>query len=314
MTLDFALDSLDGLAVGDALGAQFFVPGTSFDELRAGRPPAPPWEWTDDTEMACSVVTELRARGEIDRDALAAAFAERCEPYRGYGAGSVVVLHRIRDGVPWAVAAGEAFDGRGSWGNGAAMRVAPLGAYFAGEPDRAAAQGALSAEVTHRHPEAIAGAMAVAVAASHAAASRGKDCPATELLQVVEPYLIDGGTAAGVRRAQTLLGRSVAEAAYELGNGAQVSAQDTVPFTLWTAATFLNDFPAAITACVEAGGDADTTAAIVGGIVAAHTGLPGIPEQWRTAREPLPDWVEHRPATPHTRPWTPADGGPERRK
>ncbi|MFC8527337.1 GNAT family N-acetyltransferase [Nocardia sp. NPDC057227] len=308
MTLDFALDSLDGLSVGDALGAQFFVPGTSFAELCAGRPPAPPWEWTDDSEMACSVVTELRERGEIDRDALAAVFAERCEPYRGYGAGSVVVLHRIRDGVPWAVAAGEAFDGRGSWGNGAAMRVAPLGAFFAGDPDRAAAQAALSAEVTHRHPEAIAGAMAVAVAASHAAATREKDCPADDLLRAVEPYLIDGATADGVRRARALLGRSVAEAAYELGNGAGVSAQDTVPFTLWTAATFLHDYSAAITACVEAGGDADTTAAIVGGIVAAHTGPRGIPEQWLAAREPLPEWAEQWPPTLRIRPWTPADG------
>ncbi|MGW4247441.1 ADP-ribosylglycohydrolase family protein, partial [Nocardia sp. NPDC004722] len=168
--LTIARDSLDGLSVGDALGAQFFVPGRSVPELVAGKPPAGPWEWTDDTEMACSVYAELREHGGIDRDRLAAVFADRCEPYRGYGGGTVVVLHQIRDGRPWAEAAGAVFDGVGSWGNGAAMRVAPLGAYFAGRPDRAAAQAASSAEVTHRHPEAIVGAMAVAVAASHAAA------------------------------------------------------------------------------------------------------------------------------------------------
>ncbi|MEU4311216.1 ADP-ribosylglycohydrolase family protein [Nocardia sp. NPDC024068] len=295
---DVVRDSLDGLSVGDALGAQFFVPGRSLPDLLAGRPPAAPWQWTDDTEMACSVYLEVRDRGHIDRDALAAAFADRCEPYRGYGAGTVVVLHEIRDGRPWTDAAGAVFGGRGSWGNGAAMRVAPLGAYFAGDPDRAAAQAALSAEVTHQHPEAIVGAMAIAVAASHAAATRGNSCAPIEFLQVVEPYLIDGRTAAGVRRARTLLGRSVAEAAYELGNGAAVSAQDTVPFTLWAAATFLDDYPAAVTACIEAGGDADTTAAIVGGIVAAHTGIGarggirGIPEQWLSAREPLPPWSQ----------------------
>ncbi|WP_216893220.1 ADP-ribosylglycohydrolase family protein [Nocardia alni] len=294
---DVARDSLDGLSVGDALGAQFFVPGSSLSDLLAGRPPAPPWPWTDDTEMACSVYTEILGRGDIDRDALALAFADRCEPYRGYGGGTVVVLHEIRDGRPWAEAAGAAFDGRGSWGNGGAMRVAPLGAYFAGDPDRAAGRAALSAEVTHRHPEAIAGAMAVAVAASHAAQTRETGCTPTELLATVDPYLIDGHTAAGIRRAVKLLGRSVAEAAYELGNGARVSAQDTVPFTLWAAATFLDDYPAAITACVQAGGDADTTAAIVGGIVAAHTGIGnrdnvrGIPEAWLSAREPLPSWV-----------------------
>ncbi|MFI6170538.1 ADP-ribosylglycohydrolase family protein [Nocardia sp. NPDC051052] len=281
--------------MGDALGAQFFVPGRSVPDLLAGRPPAAPWPWTDDTEMACSVYSEIRGRGRIDQDALAAVFADRCEPYRGYGAGTVVVLHEIRDGRPWAEAAGAAFGG-GSWGNGAAMRVAPLGAYFADDPDRAATEAALSAEVTHRHPEAIVGAMVIAVAAAHAAATRETGCTPIELLRSVEPYLVDGRTADGIRRARKLLGRPAAEAAYELGNGAAVSAQDTVPFTLWAAATFLTDYPAAITACVEAGGDADTTAAIVGGIVAAHTGIGhqpnirGIPEQWLAAREPLPPW------------------------
>ncbi|MFF4023552.1 MULTISPECIES: ADP-ribosylglycohydrolase family protein [Nocardia] len=106
--------------------------------------PAPPWQWTDDTEMACSVYTEVLDRGRIDRDALAAVFADRCEPYRGYGPGTVVVLHEIRDGRPWADAAGAVFGGNGSWGNGAAMRVAPLGAYFAGDPERAAAYVAWS--------------------------------------------------------------------------------------------------------------------------------------------------------------------------
>ncbi|MGV9411117.1 ADP-ribosylglycohydrolase family protein [Nocardia sp. NPDC003693] len=289
-TSDPARDSLEGLSVGDALGAQFFVPGTSFPDLRAGRPPAGPWPWTDDTEMACSVYRELRTHGRVDRDRLAAAFADRCEPYRGYGAGTVVVLHDIRRGRPWREAAAAAFDGRGSWGNGAAMRVAPLGAHFAESPDRAAAEAALTAEITHRHPEAVLGAMAVAVAVAHAVATRGKECAPNELFDAVEPYLIDGRVAAGIRRARALLGKSIAEAAYELGNGAQVSAQDTVPFTLWVAATHLTDYPAAITACVEAGGDADTTAAIVGGIVAAHTGTAAIPPEWLAAREPLPDW------------------------
>ncbi|MFD4459359.1 ADP-ribosylglycohydrolase family protein [Nocardia sp. NPDC058480] len=294
---DPSFDSLEGLSVGDALGAQFFVPGRSVPDLLAGRPPAAPWQWTDDTEMACSVYAEIRDRGSVDRDALAAAFARRCEPYRGYGPGTVVVLHEIRDGRPWAEAAGAVFDGRGSWGNGAAMRVAPLGAHFAGDLDRAAAQAAMSAELTHRHPEAIVGAMAVAVAAAHAAITREKGCAPDELLQAVDPYLVDGRTAQGVRRARQLLGRTVAEAAYELGNGARVSAQDTVPFTLWAAATYLDDYPAAVLACVEAGGDADTTAAIVGGIVAAHTGTGnrertrGIPAEWLAAREPLPEWA-----------------------
>jgi ADP-ribosylglycohydrolase len=288
-------DSLDGLSVGDALGAQYFVPGNSAADLRAGRLPAGVWQWTDDTEMACSVVAELRERGRIDRDALAVAFAERCEPYRGYGGGAVVILHEIREGRPWREAAKAAFDGAGSLGNGAAMRVAPLGAYFAGDPDRAAEQAIASAEVTHAHPEGIAGAVLVAVAASHAADARraGERPTPQRFLSALDRYLVAGRVQVGVARAGRLLGGTPAEAAYELGNGARVTAQDTVPFTLWVAATFLDDYPGAITACVEAGGDVDTTAAIGGGVVAAYTGKGdrGIPPEWLARREPLPAWA-----------------------
>jgi ADP-ribosylglycohydrolase len=42
-----------------------------------------------------------------------------------------------------------------------------------------------------------------------------------------------------------------------------------------------------VRACIEAGGDVDTTSAIVGGIVAAYTGRAGIPAAWLRQREPL---------------------------
>jgi ADP-ribosylglycohydrolase len=301
-------DSLAGLSVGDALGAQFFIPGRSVATLLSGEAPPSPWEWTDDTEMACSIVAELRAFGSIDQVRLATAFAMRCEPYRGYGGGAVATLHQIRDGVHWAEAAGAAFGGVGSLGNGAAMRVAPLGAFFgsvgaglqafdAARPavDVAAFEAIKSAEVTHAHPEAIAGAIAVAVAACRAVEFRSAGARPDFATFLDLPHLIDGRVSAGVRRASSFGQASVAEAAYVLGNGASVLSHETVPFTLWTAARFLDDYPAAILACIEAGGDVDTTAAIVGGIVAAYTGVGvpgGVPLSWLEAREPLPDWCD----------------------
>jgi len=297
--LDLCYDSLAGLSVGDALGAQFFTVGPSKADLAAGNPPPGVWEWTDDTEMACSVVAELRDHGEVEPDRLAAAFAERCEPYRGYGVGAFIILHQVRQGMPWREAASAAFGGQGSCGNGAAMRVAPLGAYFAGEPARAATQAARSAQVTHVHPEGIAGAAAVAVAAAHAAAARlaGTRPGRTAYLDQVLAHVPESAVRRRIQRAKSLLGRSVAEAAYELGNGAAVTAQDTVAFTLWVAARYLDDYPSAIKACVEAGGDVDTTAAIAGGIVAAYTGVGGrgVPESWLDHREALPDWCLRNP-------------------
>ncbi|MFD0363003.1 ADP-ribosylglycohydrolase family protein [Nocardia sp. GCM10030253] len=299
MHVDLMLDSLDGLSVGDTLGAEFPVMGRSIPDLRAGNLPAGRWGWTDDTEMACTVVAELCRHGGIDQDRIAAAFAERFDPRRDYGFVAVDTLRRIRDGVHWREAAGAAFDHQGSCGNGAAMRVAPLGAFYAGDPERVAAEAVRSAQVTHLHPEGVSGAVAVALAAGQAAHARliGTRPTPREFISTVLDHLDDGDTSRLIRHARTLLGASAEEAADELGNGSLVTAQNTVPFTMWVAATHLDDYPAAITTCIAADGDIDTTSAIVGGIVAAYTGagsrpgpIVGVPQTWLAAREPLPGW------------------------
>ncbi|MDN3359322.1 ADP-ribosylglycohydrolase family protein [Actinomadura sp. DC4] len=285
-----AFDSLTGLSVGDAFGAQFFVVANRRLLLDETALPPGPWPWTDDTEMACNLLDVLHRHGQVERDALAAAFAERHDPYRGYGPGTVVLLRALREGAPWRTAATAQFGGGGSMGNGAAMRVAPLGAFYPGDLDRAALEAGASSVVTHAHPEGVAGAIAVAVAASHAA--RG-DAPG--LIEAVEAHTPPGEVRDGVRRAAGLLDRSREEVAYELGNGSRVLAQDTVPFCVWAAARHLTDYEQAVRACVAVGGDIDTTAAITGGIVAAHTGADGIPRAWRDAREPLPGWLSPVP-------------------
>ncbi|BDT96075.1 hypothetical protein IFM12275_60510 [Nocardia sputorum] len=142
MHVDLMLDSLDGLSVGDALGAEFPIVGRSIPDLRACDLPARQSGWTDDTEMACTVVAQLSSHGAIEQDRLAAAFARRFDPRRDYGFLAVDTLRRIRNGVHWREAAGAAFDGQGSCGNGAAMRVAPLGAFYADDPDKIAAEAA----------------------------------------------------------------------------------------------------------------------------------------------------------------------------
>ncbi|MEV0361154.1 ADP-ribosylglycohydrolase family protein [Nocardia fusca] len=276
-----------------------------------------PWAWTDDTEMACSVVAELLRNGAIDQDRLATAFARRFRPHREYRFNTVGVLRRIGAGTHWRDAAGELFENQGSSGNGAAMRVAPLGACFAGDPQRIVTEAARSAEVTQPHPEGIAGAVAVALAAGLAAHTRWagvRPAPA-EFVTAVLDRPADSETTRLIRRARSMLGASAPEAAHELGNGSLVTADNTVPFTIWVAATALDDYPAAITTCIAADGDIDTTGAITGGIVAAHTGTRAgaVPRQWLAAREPLPRWFdpERRPRRPkglaRMRRWLPGD-------
>jgi ADP-ribosylglycohydrolase len=291
--LALATDSLAGLSVGDALGAQYFVPGTAAADLVRGDLPTPPWPWTDDTEEACCLVAALTGSDELtlDRDRFADLLGRHFDAYRGYGPGAVIMLRLIREGTPWPIAAAAAFDGQGSAGNGAAMRAAPIGAWHADSLAHAAAEGARAAEVTHAHPEGIAGGVAVTVAAAIAAAARldGHRPEPPQFLAAVAGLVAPGHVRDGLERARRLT--APAEAAYELGTGARAMAQDSVPFAVWVAAHHLGDYPAAITTCVGAGGDVDTTAAMAGGIVAAYTGVDGIPPGWLAAREELPRWV-----------------------
>src|SRR4051812_44346140 len=223
--------SLDGLSVGDAFGEQFF--GARSEQATRRLLPPPPWRTTDDTEMACVLYAHLAARGAIHADALADEFAERHarDPARGYGAGAHRILDAIGAGTPWQEAAQAEFRGQGSMGNGAAMRVAPVGAWFADDLDALVRGARQSAEVTHAHPEGQAGAIAVALAA--AAVARDE----ADLFAFVLRHLPGvGRTREAIERAAGLAQLQPFKAAMMLGNGSQVLAEDTVPLCLWIAA------------------------------------------------------------------------------
>lgn len=292
--LERARAALEGLSVGDAFGERFFVSPATVDQLIAARAlPREPWRYTDDTVMALSLVEVLAEHGRIDQDALIAAFVRRweAEPGRGYGGGAQHLLQRCAQGESWRELAPALFPGGGSMGNGGAMRVAPLGAFFADDFDRAAFEARRSAEVTHAHAEGQAGAIAVAVAAAWACTPGDPEAGRESgLWDAVLDHLPAGETRAGVERARALSAEaSVEQAAAELGTGSRVLAQDTVPFSLWCAARHPDDFVEAMWTTVSGLGDRDTTCAIVGGIVASAIGLEGIPSDWRAAREPMPN-------------------------
>lgn len=284
--------SLDGLSVGDAFGECFFH--FENDELlrrllERDAPPAP-WRWTDDTEMALSVVEELEDNDTITQDRLALRFATRMDPTRGYGEGAFKVLHGIKCGGDWRKLSRSGFGGAGSFGNGAAMRVAPLGAYLADRPLETVVEAArLSAEITHAHPEGIAGAIAVAAATALAWQSRGDRPPlGTDWLRAVRGVVPQGFTHDEIGKAIRLGQQTrIVDAALTLGNGSGVTARDTVPLCLWVCAWHSNSYEDALWVTVSALGDRDTTCAIVGGILAPRCGAEAIPASWLQAREPL---------------------------
>ncbi|MFE2637710.1 ADP-ribosylglycohydrolase family protein [Streptomyces scopuliridis] len=286
---DRALASLRGLAVGDALGSQFFVP-SNYPMLKRRELPPGLWQWTDDTEMAASVLAVLGAHHRIDQDALALSFAAHHDFDRGYGPAVNRMLRLIREGGDWRELAAALFNGQGSWGNGAAMRIAPLGAWYAGDPEQATHQAEISAYTTHQHREAVVGAMAVAAAAALAADPAGPPTPGA-LLDGVVALVPRSAVGAGLRRARDMLDYADAgTVGAVLGCGRRTSAHDTVPFALWSAARALGDFERGFWTTAQVGGDVDTTCAIAGGVIsAARTGAP--PAHWLARTEELPGWL-----------------------
>ena len=282
------------MSIGDAFGERFFVlPDEAEAAIRDRKAPHAPWSYTDDTLMALSVYESLRVAGEIDADRLARGFAERYDGSRGYGPAMHRLLARIREGGDWSEAAREQFSGQGSYGNGAAMRVAPIGGYFADDLGAVAEHARRSAIVTHGHPEAVAGAVAVAVAAAFAWRARleGRTPGVGKFLDLILPHVPDSVVGEKIRHARDLdPDASVRLGVAALGNGVGMSAQDTVPFALWCAGRHLGDFEDALWWTVEGLGDRDTTCAIVGGIVGLHVGEVGLPRRWRGSRETLPVW------------------------
>ena len=288
-----AVLSLEGLSVGDAFGEQFFVdPYTVNDLIEARTLPEPEWYFTDDTQMALSVVSILRQYKHVNQDILGMSFGARYDARRGYGGAMHWLLPKLWQGGKWPELAPLLFEGQGSYGNGGAMRVSPVGAYFADNLDAVVENAAKSSDVTHAHPEAAAGAIAVAVGAALAAQCAGGPYPnRQEFLDLVLPHVPDSVVREKIRHARRLdPSASVVLAMSALGSGHDISAQDTCPFALWCAGAHLDSYEEALWLTVSGLGDRDTTCAMVGGIVALSAGADSIPAAWTAAREPLPRW------------------------
>jgi ADP-ribosylglycohydrolase len=313
--LSLARQSLEGLSIGDAFGECFFLTlDLCYKLVRAGVattdeiadetvaqkivalrevPRRPPWNWTDDTHMAMSIYENLRDHQSIDQSTLARRFGVRYQENlsRGYGPAMHTLLPQLASGAQWRVASQELFGGEGSYGNGAAMRVAPIGAYFADDLPAAIQNARASAEVTHSHSEGIAGAIAVATATALAWQNRENTLAPPNFIERVLSHMPQSVVRYELEKAQQLPDAgniTIDEVVEELGNGEDVTAQDTVPFVIWCAAQYLDNYEEALWLTVSGLGDRDTTCAMVGGIVAMSAPQSTLPDFWRESCEAVP--------------------------
>lgn len=173
---DRAAGVLLGTFVGDALGMPWEgwhgddIPEVlEMHDARLGR-----GTYTDDTQMTIALAESLLRCDVVDEDDVARTFLAHADPARGYGTGTLRVLDSLRRGIPVSRAASDVFEGRGSLGNGAAMRVSPVAVRFYDDQALLSVQARRSARVTHMHPVGIDGA---AVQAAAVAAALDDDDP-----------------------------------------------------------------------------------------------------------------------------------------
>jgi poly(ADP-ribose) glycohydrolase ARH3 len=276
---DRSVGALLGTALGDAVGAPFEghrrPPLTAIDEHLAA---SSPLRWTDDTHMALALADSLLATdGTVDPQHLGDTFARRYaeEPWRGYGSGPPQVFALARQGTTYEEAAGSLFGGAGSFGNGAAMRCAPVA--IVGSPDlgTTVALARAQARITHTHPEGIDGAVLLAGALCLLLDAGGTSAP--QLLTRVEDHLTTAAFRARSEHLRTAAatGALTRDVVAALGSG--VAAIESVPAAL---AVFLED-PAdpvgVLRRAVALGGDTDTVAAMAGALVGAHLGAAAFP-------------------------------------
>ncbi|SEW51769.1 ADP-ribosylglycohydrolase family protein [Chitinophaga arvensicola] len=280
--LELAKTSLLGLSVGDAFGETFFGAETVIlDRIQHKSLQEGAWLFTDDTVMGIGVYNILARHGEIHQDELAREFAANylLDDYRGYGGTAHTILKAIAAGDHWRQVSSSVFDGMGSLGNGAAMRSAPIGAYFHDDIKKVIKQATLAATITHVHPEAVAGAVAVALAASICIAS--STLTTAEFFDFIVTHTPESDLKYKIKKAATLPAHyDIRTIVAVLGNGTQLSATDTVPFALWCAAHHLTSFEEALWTAVSGLGDRDTIAAITGSIVVLSAGEDAIPGSW----------------------------------
>lgn len=233
-----------GAIIGDIAGSKYEFRNT-FDYNFDMFPPG--CGFTDDT--ICTVaVADAIMRGVPYKDRLLEWCRRYPHPLGGYGSGFAQWINS-KTQQPY-----------NSCGNGAAMRVSPVG-YAFGTADKTVMQAFMSARCSHSHKEGMKGAAAVAEAIFLLRTTGDKDS-ATVVLRRYDGYPVP-------KRGQW-----------------DGTCQGCVPLAL---RLFLdsNSFEDAIRLSVSYGGDSDTLGAIVGGIAEAYYGVPS--ELRENAMSCIPD-------------------------
>jgi poly(ADP-ribose) glycohydrolase ARH3 len=238
--------------------------------------------------MAIGLAESITQVGRLDEQHLGDAFRANFqrEPWRGYASGPPTVFSLVeRHGLSYSEAARSLFGGQGSFGNGAAMRIAPVGLFYHDAPDLYE-QVRASASVTHAHPIGVDGAAVLAWAVAQAVK-----------LDPQEPFpfepfsqgLIDCARTPEIWDKMMLVRTLVAkdapphDAARRLGRS--VAVHESLPFAIYSFLRHPQSFEACLFCAILNGGDRDTLGAMACAVSGAYLGIEAIPQAWREKLE-----------------------------
>ena len=281
------LGCLVGTATGDALGARREGRGMSRSEdIVSLAEKLEQLIYTDDTHMTIGIAESLIESKGFDGEHMAQTFIKNyeAEPWRGYGPGPPRIFGMIKSGEAWYSAADRLYRG-GSFGNGSAMRVAPVGLLYSRNLEKLKEIAYQSSSITHSHELGKEGAALQACAVALALNTPSdEDIDMEAFLSRLQNFIQDQLYREKVAQIRELLGeQDKAKVVAVLGNG--IEAPRSVPTAIYCFLRQPQSYKDTVTYAVSLGGDTDTIAAMAGAISGAYLGIEAIPSEWRAKLE-----------------------------
>lgn len=277
-----------GCAVGDAIGELAGVHNTKRaleDFLAEGDT----LRYTDDTAMTIGLAEAITSSGgKIIEKEIGESFRRNYgrEPWREYSASTPAVFAAAkRKDIPYPEAAAKLHNGQGSFGNGAAIRIAPLGILFRNSP-HLRDHADTSARVTHTHPVGIDGAAIMAWAAGKAASlTPGGKFPYGEFCVGIVNFARTREMRQKLALVVELLASNAEprEAAFQLRLSQTV--EESLPFSLFCFLKYPQSFKDCLFCAVLNGGDTDSLGSMACTLSGAFLGHEAIPKDWRARIE-----------------------------
>ncbi len=262
-----------GVGIGDSLGRRWEGSfGPAMEEIERG---SQVLRYTDDTHMTLGVLESLIACKGLDIGHMAHTFVKNYEeePYRGYGPGPPRIFRLIRRGEGLLNLDRGIYPG-GSYGNGSAMRIAPVGLLYH-DSEELRGKACSASEITHSHELGKEGAALQAYAVALAVKISRLDVD--EFLDELEKFAENSTYKKKLRAMRTLDREKRSEVTTKLGNG--IEAFNSVPAAVFSFLT-AKSFSDAVLYAISLGGDTDTIGAMTGAIAGAYYGIEGIPPEW----------------------------------